>query len=471
MSDPNTMRYRYIFEELLRMTDDGFIVIDPQGIVTDINEQYCEFLGKPKAAIIGLPITHCISNSKMLDIVANKYSEELSLHKYVSGDTKESDNNFVLVSRSCVFDDRGEVAAGIAQVRFRLQALDSAKRLMREYSELEFYREEYQSREGCKPSFDCIVGSSNTFASLKRAGHKAARTDFSVLLTGETGTGKEVFARAIHAASNRAEKPMVSINCAAIPTELLESELFGYADGAFTGARRGGKQGKFQLAGGGTLFLDEIGDMPLNMQAKILRALQEKEIEPVGAVAPVPVDVRIISATRKDLTRMIETGEFREDLYYRLNVINLEMVPLRERREDILELALYFLRRLNQEYGRGTLFSNEVRQCFVRYAWPGNIRELDNVIKGAYASCDGLSIDMNDLSAKVAGAGKPGRPAHGRSLPEVMDDYEREVIKSALKDTSGNCQAAAQLLGIHRSALYKKMEKLSIHPHRDVLFE
>ena len=471
MSDPNPQRYRYIFEELLRMTDDGFIVVDPQGIVTDINDQYCDFLGKPKSEIVRLPITRCISNSKMPDVVVNKYSEELALHKYAPGDTKESDNNFVLVSRSCVFDDGGEVVAGVAQVRFRLQALDSAKRLMNEYAELEFYREEYHSSQGERPSFDCIVGSSTPFSALKRAGLKSARTDFPVLLTGETGTGKEVFARSIHNASGRATKPLVSINCAAIPSELLESELFGYATGAFTGARKGGKQGKFQLADGGTLFLDEIGDMPLSMQAKILRALQEKEVEPVGGDAPVPVDVRIISATRKNLAQMIEAGSFREDLYYRLNVINLEMIPLRDRREDILELAHYFLRRLNQEYSRSTLFSPEVKQCFVSYDWPGNIRELDNVVKGAYASCDGFTIDMNDLSAKVAGVGKPGHPARGQPLSTLVDDYEREVIKATLKDTGGNCQAAAQRLGIHRSALYKKMERLGVKPQREVLFQ
>lgn len=177
------------------------------------------------------------------------------------------------------------------------------------------------------------------------------------MLTGETGTGKELFARAIHNASNRADKPMVSINCAAIPSELLESELFGYADGAFTGARKGGKPGKFQLANGGTLFLDEIGDMPLNMQAKILRTLQESEVEPVGGSGPVPVDVRVISATRQNLPKLIESGDFREDLYYRLNVINIEIPSLRERRGDILDLSNHFLSQLNQEFQRTTVLS------------------------------------------------------------------------------------------------------------------
>ena len=259
MSEQDIARYKHIFDEILRMTDDGFIVVDTNGIVTDINDQYCDFLGKPKEEIVGYPIQKTISNSKMVDIVKRRYSEELALHKFLPGQSKENDNNFLLVSRSCVCDEQDQVVAGVAQVKFRLQTLDSAKRLMSEYAELEFYKEEYHKTGGCRASFDSIVGSTEAFLEKKRLGLKAARTDFPVLLTGETGTGKEVFARSIHNASSRADKPMVSINCAAIPNELLESELFGYVDGAFTGARKGGKPGKFQLANGGTLFLDEIG--------------------------------------------------------------------------------------------------------------------------------------------------------------------------------------------------------------------
>lgn len=469
MSEQDIARYKHIFDEILQMTDDGFIVVDPDGIVTDINDQYCDFLGRPKEAIVGYPIQKTIRNSKMVDIVKRRYSEELALHKFLPGETKENDNNFLLVSRSCVCDESGRVVAGVAQVKFRLQTLDSAKRLMSEYAELEFYKEEYRKTEDCRVSFDSIVGSSDAFLERKRLGLKAARTDFPVLLTGETGTGKEVFARAIHNASSRADKPMVSINCAAIPNELLESELFGYVDGAFTGARKGGKPGKFQLANGGTLFLDEIGDMPVSMQAKILRALQEREVEPVGGSGPEPVDVRVISATRRDLPELIETGEFREDLYYRLNVINVELPPLRNRRADILELANHFLARLNKEFQRSTVLSPEVKRCFAGYQWPGNIRELDNVIKGAYATCDGFTIDMTDLPAKMDVPRRHGLPGagSGKRLEELMNDYERQILLSVLRDKNGNCQRAAEELGIHRSALYKKMAKLGIDPAAD----
>ena len=472
MPEPDIARYKYILDEILRLTDDGFIVVDPQGVVTDINEQYCDFLGRTRDEVVGYPITKVIKNSKMIDIVRRRYSEELALHKYVPGDTKANDDNFVLVSRSCVFDDADQVVAGVAQVKFRLQTLDSAKRLMSEYAELEFYREEYQNYSGNQYSFEHIVGSGERFLETKRAGLKAAKTDFAVLLTGETGTGKEVFARAIHNNSPRSDKPMVSINCAAIPSELLESELFGYAEGAFTGAKKGGKKGKFQMANGGTLFLDEIGDMPLHMQAKILRVLQEGEVEPVGGSGPEPVDVRILSATRKNLTEMIQRGEFREDLYYRLNVINIEMVPLRQRRGDILELANYFLARLNKTYHQSTVLSGEVKRCLMNYQWPGNIRELDNVIKGAYATCDGFSIDMIDLPARLANLQKGAGPgAEGsKKLAELMDNYEREIIKSTLRATGGNCQQAAEELGIHRSALYKKMARLNIPRRKENVY-
>ncbi len=392
--------YKYIFSEVLKMSGDGFIVVDRNNIVVDINERYAAFLGHPRDQVIGHPITDVIPNSKMLDIMEKGYSEELALHKYVPGYVRDSDNDFVLVSRSCVRNAENAVVAGVAQVHFRSQALEVAKRMMREYSNLEFYKEQYESTANHQYSFHSIIGHSRPFQENIQKGIQAAHTDFPVLLTGETGTGKEVFAHAIHNASKRSGHPMVCLNCAAIPADLLESELFGYEDGAFTGAKKGGKRGKFQLADGGTIFLDEIGDMPLVMQAKLLRVLQEKEIDPVGGRGPVPVDVRVISATRRDLPKMIRSGEFREDLYYRLNVINVELIPLRDRREDIPDLAQYFLSKLNSEYQRSVCFQPAVLECFSSYSWPGNLRELDNVIKGAYATCDSISIELADLPCK-----------------------------------------------------------------------
>lgn len=456
-------RYRYIFDEILTLTDDGFVVVDKNGIITDINEQYCKYLETTKEYAIGRSIVEIIPNTKMLDIINQKYREEGAILRLQERRSDQNDRIF-LVNRSCVFDKNKEVIAGVAQVKFRLQTLDSAKKLMREYTELEFYKEEYRKNSTANCSFHRILGESPIFMEAKKAGIKAARTSFPVLLTGETGTGKEVFANAIHYSSDRREKPMVSINCAAIPSELLESELFGYEEGAFTGAKKGGKKGKFQLADKGTLFLDEIGDMPLRMQAKLLRVLQEKEVERVGGYEPIPVDVRIVAATRRNLQEMIENGAFREDLYYRLNVINIEMAPLRERKEDILELANHFLRKLNLDYKTDIMLSREVRDCFQDYAWPGNIRELDNVIKSAYAACEDFSIQLTDLPSKMVSRHKLNsrEVSEGKKLTKMMEQYEKNIITEALKRNEYNAQLAADELGIHRSALYKKIAKHQI---------
>ena len=473
-------KYKYIFNETLRMSNDGFIVVDTEGVVIDISECYSDYLGRPRSWIVGRDIRETIPNTKMLEVVKYGYEDELALHKYVPGYTRDADDDFVLVSRACVRDERGVIIAGIAQVHFRQQMVESAKRMLREYNAMEFYRQEYESSDRKNYTFQNIVGSSERFQRKIKEGIKAAKTNFPVVLTGETGTGKEVFARAIHNTSSRAKMPMVCINCAAIPAELLESELFGYEEGAFTGARKGGRKGKFQLADGGTIFLDEIGDMPLPMQAKLLRVLQEREIDPVGGREAVPVDVRIISATRKDLVAMLARGEFREDLYYRLNVINIEMLPLRHRKEDIAEQAVYFLTRLNSEYQQSVAFSKEVLESFQQYEWPGNIRELDNVIKGAYATCDGVTIDLADLPWKfqTAGSGKPepgsGAPASGEAegshtssvaasldwrecmpMKERLERVEYAMIQDAY-DHFQSVRKAASCLGMSLATFVRK---------------
>ena len=403
MPEPDIARYKYILDEILRLTDDGFIVVDPQGVVTDINEQYCDFLGRTRDEVVGYPITKVIKNSKMIDIVRRRYSEELALHKYVPGDTKANDDNFVLVSRSCVFDDADQVVAGVAQVKFRLQTLDSAKRLMSEYAELEFYREEYQNYSGNQYSFEHIVGSGERFLETKRAGLKAAKTDFAVLLTGETGTGKEVFARAIHNNSPRSDKPMVSINCAAIPEELIESELFGHEKGSFTSAIRM-RKGKFEQADGGTLFLDEIGDMSLAAQAKVLRALQENRISRVGSDKDIEVDVRVVAATNKNLRREIEAGRFREDLYHRLSVIVIRVPALRERAGDIPLLVDYFIGKICEEYGiKPKAIEPGAIEELGKMEWSGNVRELRNVVERLII-LSGQTISLEDVRAYAAGA-------------------------------------------------------------------
>lgn len=459
INNNNKYLHMHIFEKVSSMSDDGFIVVNRKGEVIHINEKYCSFLGTTKEKALGKSIFNIIPNSMMLDVMEKKYCEECVIQTYIIGIEKEKS---AIVSRSYVENEEGEVIAGVAQVKFRLQTLDVAKKLMKDYVELEYYKEQYLNSKKYICSFEKMVGKSKSFLEVKRIGIKASKTNFPVLITGKTGTGKEVFARAIHANSERAEKLMVSINCAAIPEDLLESELFGYEEGSFTGAKKGGKKGKFFIANGGTIFLDEIGDMPLSMQAKLLRVLQEKEIDPIGSTSSIPIDVRVIAATRKNLPEMIEKGEFREDLYYRLNVINIEMPPLCDRKEDILELAGFFLNKLNLEYKTVTGFSKEVKKCLKEYSWPGNVRELDNVIKSAYAINDNFMIELKDLPSKMVENSQHISGTEETGLENLMENYEKNLIISFLKKNHWNCSEAANKMGIHRSVLYKKIKKYNI---------
>lgn len=458
--DNSNNRFNHIFNKVLEMSDDGFIVVDCNGIVTDINEKYCNFLNTTRKDAIGKTIFNIIPNSKMLDIVQNAYTEESVLHTYDSGEK-------VIVSRSFVKNDDDMVIAGVAQVKFKLTSLDVTKRLMEEYHMLNYYKEQYEALQNNTYDFNQIIGDNPRFLFQKQRGLKVAKTSFSVLLTGETGTGKEVFARAIHNSSERAKNPMVSINCAAIPSELLESELFGYEGGAFTGAKSGGKKGKFLMANNSTIFLDEVGDMPLPMQAKLLRVLEEKVIEPVGSTKQIPIDIRIISATRKNLQEMVLNGEFREDLFYRLNVVNIEILPLRERKDDILILSSFFLDRLNQEYRQKVFFSPEVELCFYSYDWPGNIRELDNVIKSAYAVCNEGLIMLYDLPKRIAEyTQSENNDEDELEYHSAMDQYEEHLIKYFLNKNNGNVNKAAESANIHRSLFYKKMKKYKLETYK-----
>jgi len=388
-----------------------------------------------------------------------KYCEECVIQTYILG--KEAEKG-AIVSRSYVEDKDGNIIAGVAQVKFRIQTLDIAQKLMKNYVELKYYREEYVKNNKLNLSFKTMVGDSDSFMKVKKIGIKASKTNFPVFLSGSTGTGKEVLAKAIHLNSDRKNHPMVSINCGAVPENLLESELFGYEEGAFTGAKKGGKKGKFLIASGGTLFLDEIGDMPLGMQVKLLRVLQENEIDPVGSIHSIPINVRIIAATKKNIEKMIELGEFREDLYYRLNVIKIELPNLNERKSDILKLADYFLNKLNVEYKTIKGFSKEVKECLETFKWPGNIRELDNVIKSAYAISDYLMIKLIDLPPKLSFYNKEKQIENkSGNLVTLVNEYEKNIILNVL-NSSKNCKEASEKLGIHRSALYKKIQKYKI---------
>ncbi|PNU21099.1 sigma-54-dependent Fis family transcriptional regulator [Geothermobacter hydrogeniphilus] len=331
--------------------------------------------------------------------------------------------------------------------------------------------------------FEGIIGNSlrmqKLFSIIERVADDGEST---VLIQGESGTGKELVARAVHSRSPRREKNFVPVNCAAIPDDLLESELFGYVKGAFTGATQN-KMGRIQYAAGGTLFLDEIGDMKPSLQAKLLRVIQEKEFEPVGGVKPVPVNVRIVAATHRNLEQLVAEGKFREDLYYRLSVIPINIPPLRERKDDIILLLDSFTRVFNRgkRYGlKG--FSERALNALVNYPWPGNVRELENLIQRLVVLHGGESVDLEDLPAKYAAhAVQPGTAdrrseeqldnlapialhealwnGDGINFNDLVDGLERQLISQALARTGGNKKEAARLLNLKRTTLIEKIKK------------
>ncbi len=312
-----------------------------------------------------------------------------------------------------------------------------------------------------------IVGSSAPIRALTEQALKAAPTDGRVLIFGENGTGKELIARLIHANSLRAAEAFVEVNCAAIPQELIESELFGHRKGSFTGAFEN-KKGKFLLASGGTLFLDEVGDMSLATQAKVLRALQEQTIEPVGGAGSVKVNVRVIAATNKDLPSEISAGRFREDLYYRLNVVPLRVPPLRERREDIPLIAEHYLRSFAARYGRpAKRLGAEAREALAAYSWPGNVRELKNLMERAVIMAPAAELGPRDVapgpSGQAAPVPQPGTAmAWEGPIKEAREAFEREFIRRSLERNQGNVSRTAEELGIERRHLYRRLQALGL---------
>jgi two-component system response regulator HydG len=317
-----------------------------------------------------------------------------------------------------------------------------------------------------------IIGRSVEMDKIYRILSKVAFTAHPVLILGESGTGKEMVARAIHANGPNATKPFIPVDCSSLVPTLVESELFGYVKGAFTGANRS-KDGLLVSAEGGTVFLDEIGELPVDLQAKLLRALQEKEVRPVGTTHRVPIDVRILAATNRNLTEMVELGRFRKDLYYRLNVVNLRLPSLRQRREDIPLLIAHFLDRKNREYGKTFTVSDEMLRVLTAYDWPGNVRELEHVVERACACTSGTALQLGDSSTSVLEYFKETRSKVTRptmlidtslTAPSItsLAEMEKKAILAALKELQGDKLAAAKLLGIGKTTMYRKLKEYGL---------
>lgn len=463
-----------IYEQGIGALADGFFIVGRDGHIIDMNKAYCDFLGTTRENVIGKPVQDVIYNSKMTEVMDKNITELDSFHHYVDSQSTLSGERHVAVSRLAV-SDGGKVIAAVALVKFSYYTIQLAKSLKEMETEVEYYRKELR-KHGFK-TFEDLPSISPSYEKAKRMAIRFAASDLPILLLGETGVGKEVFAHAVHQASDRRTHPFISVNCASIPSELIESELFGYVDGAFTGSRRGGKKGKFELANGGTLFLDEIGDMPTFMQSKLLRVLQSQEVEKLGAEKSMQVDVRIIAATHQDLQDKVEDKTFRADLFYRLNVLPVTIPPMRERVEDIHILATHFLEELNEKYSKNATLAPETTLALMQYAWPGNVRELRNVMGRCFMMTDDENIILpKHLPSQILPKNNPAcsqaKPL--KAIPEtdpqpgsfhMLDlraQAERNIITSRLQQYEGNFSKTAKALGIHRTTLYAKVDALQI---------
>lgn len=435
---------------------DGACVTDAEGIITHFNKPYGRFLEVDPEKQIGKHIGEVVENTRM-HVVAKTGKAETNASQSIRGEN-------MLVQRIPI-KDNGKVIAVFGLVTFK--NIKELSRLAAKLSELEsqvkLYQKQLNSLRTTRYSFDNIIGESMSLLRLKKEALQAAATNLSVLISGESGTGKELFAQSIHDASSRKMQPFIQLNCAAIPKDLLEAELFGYSKGAFTGAKSTGKPGKFELADTGSLFLDEIGDLPLEMQPKLLRALEEKEFERVGGNTVIHSDFRLIAASNQDLEAMVERGDFRADLFYRLNVVPLHIPPLRERADDVICLARHLLQQIVSDTVQPQVdFTPSAEALLKQHTWPGNVRELNNVIERTMATFEGEHITSADLPFYLH-QGKETR-SNGQSslLKEVVAKAEKIAIQDALKMTGFHKVKTAELLGIHRTLLYKKIAKYNI---------
>jgi len=447
-----------LYEAVLNNILSGVIITDPDGFVIFLSETYGRFLGVDPGRKIGKHCTDVIENTRM-HIVAKTGIPEINHPHDIMGQQMvvqripiKIGNKLAAVFGQVIFEDVKDVAA----LAGKLSILESKVKL---------YEQELEDLRSSKYSIKNIIGKSSSTTELKELALKAAKVNAPVLIMGESGTGKELFAHAIHDASDRRSRPFVRLNCAAIPKDLLEAELFGYEPGAFTGAGSRPKPGKFQLAHRGSIFLDEISELPLDMQPKLLRVLEEKEMERLGGTKVYKSDFRLIAASHENLEEAVKKGKFRKDLFYRLNVIPLSIPPLRERKEDIPLIAEHMLKTMNADFGRNVKkISPEVLGLLQDYDWPGNVRELSNILERILYSMDGFeeTVEVRHLPLFFRTMTEDPVKKEAPMLKSLKAHSEKEALLHAMRLTNNNKNRAAQLLGIHRTALYKKMKKLNL---------
>lgn len=446
-----------VLNALVENSQESIFVTDGKGVIILMNEVAANLLNTTIDICVGKSVQELVDkgvwrNSAVLEALKNRRKSSVII--------SPKGNEKIVSVTTPIFDEKGNIVLTITNSNNETTMKTLIDTIVQEREKAKQYKEEMIYLKN-NMNFD-LIAESNQMKNILKQINIVANTDTTVALYGESGAGKDVIANLIHRHSNRSDRPLISVNCAAIPENLIESELFGYEKGSFTGANAKEKKGLFEVANNGTIFLDEIGEIPLSFQTKLLRALETNEIRRVGGTEEIKLDVRIICATNKNLEKLVEDGEFRDDLYYRFNVFPVTIPPLRERKADVIPLTEYFLEKLNLKYSTSKKISPKFREQLLKYHWPGNIRELRNIVERAYViSPKDLELDIfspglnNDNNREKASDNEIVLP----ELKEYMHKREIEYIKSVLEKTGGNVIKAAEILNVHRSVIYRKLKE------------
>nr|WP_207718377.1 sigma 54-interacting transcriptional regulator [Clostridium beijerinckii] len=446
-------------DSIIECSYDGIYITDGEANTIKINNAYESITGLKRSEVLGrnmkdLEKEGVISQSATLLVLKNRKTTTIQ-QEFKTGVK-------VLVSSNPIFDKNGKIIMVVTNVRDVTQLYELKEQLQKNKEITLKYVSEIEEMRTQLLNTSEIVAEDHKTIEIIQLANRIAKVDTTILMLGETGAGKDQIAKHIHKVSKRSKKQFIKVNCGAVPASLIESEFFGYEKGAFTGANKEGKIGLFEMASGGTIFLDEVGELPMDMQVKLLRVLQEMEVVRIGGTKPIKIDVRVLAATNRDLEDMIKKKQFREDLYYRLNVIPLYIPPLRERKHDILPLINFFLTQLNKKYNFNKVFASDALNCMYEYNWPGNVRELKNIIERAVIMSEDDKVKRSDLPKNIIGSNGMivtlNTFEEGINLKETLDAIEKKLIKKAY-DKYGNVRAAAKSLGIDASTFVRKRQK------------
>lgn len=448
-----------LFKELsaiIHSSYDGIFIADGNGVVLRLNQAYERITGIRASEIVG-------KNMKEL-VEAGFYDESVTLlvidkRETVTINQTVRKNRKILVTGNPIFDEAGNLFRVVTNVRDITELTLLQNQLLQTKEQTLKYKTELSHLRAMQIQDKEIISRSTNMLKVIELSVKVADVDSTVLINGESGTGKEMIAKLIHKHGRSVVRPFIKINCAAIPEALLESELFGYEGGAFTGAKREGKPGLFELAHTGTLFLDEVGDLPLLLQVKLLRAIQEKEIMRVGGTKPIHIDARIIAATHRNIAQMVQEGTFRQDLYYRLMVVPIYLPPLRKRKEDIPLLVMHFIDKFNQHFGYNKKIMPHVIDTLANYSWPGNVRELENVIERMMVTALGDEITPDLMPENISP--KAFLPKRGTKLKDAVEQTEAYLLSEGYKE-SGSWPKVAEMLGVDRTTVFRKVTKYGL---------